>query len=224
MREMTQILLRGLCLTAVLMAGSCTSPFNDASGTFDDPLVNHPIMVEPTYQSLKLSYSAAGLDLADSGHLEAFVAAYRQHGNGKIAISVPNTAGMQQAVTSLADRINEMGVSRDQILVASHDAPNGDARVEINYISYQARTAPCGDWSEDLSYTADNKTAANFGCANQHNLAAMVSDPRDLLGPRPMDAADGRRRQTVITNYDNGTGTAAAKSADQSAAISDIGK
>jgi pilus assembly protein CpaD len=222
MREMTQILLRGLCLSAVLMAGSCTTPFNDASGTFDDPLVNHPIMVEPSYQSLKVAYSTAGLDAADVAHLDAFVAAYREHGNGKIAISVPN--GMQQAVTPLADRINEMGVSRDQILVASHDAPSGDARVEINYISYQARTAPCGDWSEDLSYTLDNKTAANFGCSNQHNLSAMVSDPRDLLGPHPMDTADGRRRQTVITNYDAGQATSSAKSADQSAAISDIGK
>jgi pilus assembly protein CpaD len=222
MREMTQILLRGLCLTAVLMAGSCTSPVDDANVKFDDPLVNHPIMVEPSYQSLKVSYSAAGLNVEDTSHLDAFVAAYRQHGNGKIAISVPN--GLQQAVTPLADRINEMGVSRDQILVASHDAPAGDARVEINYISYQARTAPCGDWSEDLSYTIDNHSAANFGCANQHNLAAMVADPRDILGPRPMDAADGRRRQTVITNYDAGTATAAAKSNDQSAAISDIGK
>src|SRR6185437_16033019 len=196
MREMTQILLRGLCLSAVLMAGSCTSPFNDASGSFDDPLVNHPIMVEPTYQSLKISYAASGLNVEDTSHLDAFVAAYRQHGNGKIAISVPN--GLQQAVVSLADRINEMGVSRDQILVASHDAPAGDVRVELNYISYQARTAPCGDWSTDLTYTADNRNAPNFGCANQHNLAAMAADPRDLLGPHPMDSADARRRQTVI--------------------------
>ena len=94
----------------------------------------------------------------------------------------------------------------------------------MNYISYQARTDACGDWSEDLSVTLSNQTAANFGCSNQHNLAAMVSDPRDLLGPRPMDDGDGRRRQTVIGNYDDGKPTGATKSPDQSAAISDVGK
>ena len=122
----------------------------------------------------------------------------------------------------LSDRINNMGVGRNQILVSSHDA--SDARVEVNFISYQAHADSCGDWSEDLAYTMDNKSAHNLGCANQRNMAAMVSDPRDLMGPRPMDDGDGRRRQTVITNYDIGTPTGATKSADQSAAISDVGK
>ena len=224
MREMTQTLFRGFCLAAVLAAGSCSAPSNDGSVAFDDPIVNHPIAVEPSYQSLKLSYSAGALDPADAARFEAFISSYRQHGNGKIAINVPNGAGMQQQVAWLADRINEMGVGRDQILIASRDASSGDNRVEINYVSYQARTDACGDWSEDLSYTLENKTAANFGCANQHNIAAMVADPRDLLDPRPMDGADARRRQTVIGNYEDGKPTGATKSADQSGAVSDVGK
>src|ERR1039458_7519017 len=157
MREMTQNFLRGFCLVALMATGSCTSPFNDANPTFDDPVVNHPIMVEPTYRSLKLSYSAGALDASEAAQLDAFVADYRQHGTGKISISTPNGASMQQAVTVLADRINEMGISRDHILVAAHDGPGG---MEINYISYQASTAACADWSENLSYTADNRTAA----------------------------------------------------------------
>jgi pilus assembly protein CpaD len=220
MREMTQNLLRGFCLVALMATGSCTSPFNDANPTFDDPAVNHPIMVEPAYRSLKLNYSAGTLDAAEAAQLDVFVAGYRQHGTGKISISVPNGAGMQQAVTTLADRINEMGVSRDHIMVASHDGPGG---MEINYISYQANTTACGDWSENLSYTADNKAAANFGCASQQNLAAMVADPRDLLGPRPMDGADAVRRQTVIGNYETGKVSGADKSADQSVAITGVG-
>lgn len=224
MREMTPNLVRGLCLTAVLLAGSCTTQFTKDADNFDDPMVNHPIAVEPSYQSLKLSYAAGVLDTSEAAQLEAFVTDYRLHGNGKIAISVPNGVAMQQSVMSLADRINEMGISRDRILVAAHDAPGGDSRVEITYISYQAHTGACGDWSEDLSYTAENRTAANFGCANQHNLAAMVADPRDLLGPRSMDGADAQRRQTVIGNYETGKVSAADKSADQKAAITDVGR
>ena len=222
MRQTVPNFFRGFCLASVLLAGSCSTEFNKDPDNFDDPVANHPITVEPSYQSLKLSYSGGGLDAATQEHLDAFVTDYRTHGNGKISISVPGGPGMQQAVTQLADRINEMGVSRDRILVASHD-PSAGTQVEVNYISYQAKTAPCGDWSEDLSSTADNTTAANLGCANQHNIAAMVADPRDLLGPRPMDGADAVRRQTIIGNYETGKVSAADKTQDQKAAISDVG-
>ncbi|HXS05486.1 MAG TPA: CpaD family pilus assembly protein [Rhizomicrobium sp.] len=219
MREKVPNPFRGLCLSAVLLAGSCSTQFSKDPDNFDDPIVNHPITVEPSYQSLKLSSSTAGMDAADREKLDAFVTEYRMHGNGKISIAVPGGPGMQQAVTMLADRINELGISRDRILVAS----TASAQIEVNYISYQARTNACGDWSENLSYTADNTTAGNLGCANQHNLAAMVADPRDLLGPRAMDGADAVRRQTVIGNYETGKVTGADKSADQKATISDVG-
>ena len=219
MREKTPNLFRGLCLSAVLMAGSCTTQFTKDPDNFDDPAVNHPITVEPSYQSLKLSYSPAGLDAADREKLDSFVTDYRMHGNGKNSIAVPGGPGMQQAVTALADRINELGVSRDRILVAS--AAGG--QIEVNYISYQARSTACGDWSEDLFYTAENRTAANLGCSNQHNLAAMVADPRDLLGPRAMDGADAVRRQTIIGNYESGKVSGAEKSDEQKTTISDVG-
>ena len=219
MREKAPNLFRGLCLSAVLLAGSCTTQFHKDPDNFDDPMVNHPITVEPSYQSLKLSYSSAGLDAADREKLDAFVTEYRMHGNGKISIAVPGGAGMEQAVTMLADRINELGISRDRILVAT----SSSGQVEVNYISYQARSGACGDWSEDLFYTAENRTAGNMGCANQHNLAAMVADPRDLMGPRAMDGADAVRRQTVIGNYETGKVSGADKSADQKVSITDVG-
>ena len=222
-----KILLRGLSLAAVLMAGSCAvPPTNDAKSIMEDPEVNHPIEVEPSYQSMKLCYSPAdtGISPADQARFDSFVADYQDHGNGSIAVSAPAGINSKVMIGFFAQRINDMGVSKDHILVASHDAPDGDMRVEINYVSYQAHTDKCGDWSENLAFTADNMTPKNFGCAVQQNIAAMVSDPRDLLGPRPMDDADARRRQTVITKYDLGQPTPSEKAAGQSGAISDIAK
>jgi pilus assembly protein CpaD len=223
MRHKTDILLRGFCLAALLVAAGCSSKSDDDKMTFDDPIANHPILVQPSSQSLEVNVSPAGIAPADVGRFEGFVAGYQAHGNGKILISAPN-GSPNGAAALLADRINTMGVSRDKILVASRDAAPGDDRVELNYVTYQANTAPCGDWSEDLSYTMDNKTAANLGCAVQHNIAAMVSDPRDLLGPQSMGGADADRRATVITNYEKGSPTAATKTSDQSSAISDVGR
>lgn len=223
MRQMTANLLRGFSLAALLVAGSCSAP-SGGKMVFDDPIANHPIQVEPSSQSMRVSVSPAGIAPADLAHFDAFVSDYQVHGNGKIVISAPQGALASAEAAVVADRINAMGVSREQILVAGRDAAPGDGRIELNYVSYQAATASCGDWSEDLSYTMQNKTAANLGCAVQHNVAAMVADPRDLLGPRPIDGADANRRATVITNYEKGVPTSATKTPDQSTAISDVGK
>ncbi|HXR94910.1 MAG TPA: CpaD family pilus assembly protein [Rhizomicrobium sp.] len=224
MHGITANLWRGFSLAAVLVAGSCAAPAGGKM-TFDDPIANHPLLVQPSSQSLTVSVSPAGIAPADMARLDAFVGDYQAHGNGKIVISVPQGAPAATAeVARIAEHVNAMGVSRDQILVANRDMGPGDAGVELNYVSYQASTTPCGDWSENLSYTIDNKTSANLGCAVQHNVAAMVSDPRDLLGPSPMGGADADRRATVITNYEKGTPTAATKTPDQSSAISDVGR
>ena len=111
------------------------------------------------------------------------------------ASASPTARPAHGAITFFAERAAASGISRDKILVSTHDAANGDIRVDVSYIAYtgQAPTA-CGDWSEDLAFTMENQTSKNFGCAVQHNIAAMVADPRDLLGPRPMDGRDTARR------------------------------
>ena len=45
-------------------------------------------------------------------------------------------------VVSLSNQINAMGISRDRILVASHDAATGGSQVELNYISYRPAPPP----------------------------------------------------------------------------------
>jgi pilus assembly protein CpaD len=197
----------------VLLAGSCAAPTNDGNGRMEDGAVNHPISVEPSYQSLKLYYAPAdnGISPADQARFDNFVESYQAHGNGAIAVSAPAGINSQMMVGFFAQRINDMGVAKDHILVATHDAPDGDQRVEINYVSYEAHTDKCGDWSEDLANTEDNLVPKNFGCAVQQNIAAQVSDPRDLIAPRPSEDASAVRRATVVGNYEAGKTTSADK-------------
>jgi pilus assembly protein CpaD len=204
--------LRLLALCAALL-GSCTvTPDRNPGMMMADGAANHPITVEPNYRSLKLAWSPLdGLAPADAARFDAFIAEYRDHGNGAIAVSAPANAGTEGAVQFFAGHINAMGVSRDRILVAAHDVADGDMRVEVNFLSYVASTEKCGDWSDDLSFTMSNSTPKNFGCSVQQNIAAMISDPRDLLGPRPMGPDDGSRRTTVLGNYEQGKITSAEK-------------
>ena len=76
-------------------------------------------------------------------------------------------------------------------------------RVAVNYIAYTAHTQACGEWTENESFTMDNRTPKNFGCSIQQNIAAMVADPRDLLGPGPMGPVDTARRATVTARVTN---------------------
>lgn len=226
----TANIFRAGALGAMLIAGSCAAPTADPNGMMEDGAVNHPILVEPSFRDLKVNFTggAQGINDNDAVKFDAFLADYRLHGNGSLGISVPAGAPARDAITFFAERAAATGISRDKILVSTHDVTNGDWRVDVSYIAYSAHTDKCGDWSENLAYSADNQTPKNFGCAIQQNIAAMVADPRDLLGPRPMDATDTRRRMTAIDNYEQGKITSSDKRKgdlgnEQSASLSSVG-
>ena len=65
----------------------------------------------------------------------------------------------------------------------------------------RAYTDRCGRWPEDIADTSENKQWENFGCSYQNNLAAQVSNPADLLGPRRQTEIDPENRSKVIDVY-----------------------
>jgi pilus assembly protein CpaD len=217
------IILRAAAVSSVLLAGSCAAPMNGDGDLLADPAANHPIAIEPGMQSLRLGVSSEGLMPGDAAQMDGFLANYRLHGSGSIAISAPPGQAGRAAIGYFAERIAASGVSRDRILVSTRETP-GDFKVEISFIAYRASTTPCGDWSNNLANTSDNLTPRNFGCAVQQNVAAMIADPRDLQGPRPMDGGDANRAATIIGKYEAGQPTPAEKAQGQSGAVSDVAK
>jgi pilus assembly protein CpaD len=214
--------LRIAAVGAVMLAGSCASP--EEPGFKADPAVNHPISVEPHFDTIKVSFSApeAGLLPDDAARLDRFVADYLARGSGSISVSAPQGGDASAALSYFGARLFAMGVPRSRIIVGTHEG--NDPRVEIGFIAYTAKTDPCGDWSDNVAMTYDNKPMKNFGCAVQHNIAAQVADPRDLIEMRPSDPSDAARRGTVLDNYEKGKVTAADKSKDQSGAVSEVSK
>jgi len=210
-------------LAALLTAGSCATPTNDGAITAD-PDRNFPITVAPAFKNITLSFAAspAGLVPQDEARFRDFVQDYLAGGNGSISVSVPKGPASSDEIRYFGERLASMGVARERILVGTRDLEDGDAHVELSFVTYSATTAPCGNWPDNVANTASNLPAANFGCATQHNLAAMVADPRDLVSPRALGAADASRRTTVMQSYERGAQTAAQKTADQSANVSGV--
>jgi pilus assembly protein CpaD len=224
----TSDLMRAASLAAVLLAGSCAAPMNEMNDrtAFSDPTANHPITVEPAYRTLKVAFSdqAAGLSPEEASRFSGFVEDYISRGNGAITISAMRGPGSSEAIDYFGRELVKMGVPRERILVGTHDEPSSDARVELGYIAYVPHTDACGDWSKNAEEDAANLPMPDFGCSNQHNIAAMVADPRDLAQTRPLEPADPTRRTGVIQNYEQGKPTAAVKTPDQSGAVSDVNK
>jgi pilus assembly protein CpaD len=221
-------ILRASSLAAVLLAGSCASP-DDANFRAADPEVNHPITVEPTYQSVKFPFSVsnAGLMPDDAAKFDAFVSEYMERGNGAITVTVPAGSYANATISYFGERLADMGVPRSRVLVGTRDN-DGDGRVELGFVGYGAHVDRCGDWSENLSATGDNQPMPNFGCAVQNNIAAMVADPRDLVQPRTMGDADATRRRTMLGHYEKGEVHTADKRKDdlkneQSGTSSNVG-
>jgi pilus assembly protein CpaD len=222
-------LFRAAALASILVAGSC-SVSNDGNMISEDGARNHPIAVEPGFRELKVQFAGGpeGMSADDAVKLDAFLADYRVHGNGSLGISVPGGAPNRAAITYFGERVAATGISRDKILVSTHDVANNDFRVDVSYIAYSARTQACGDWSENEAFTLDNVTPKNFGCSVQQNIAAMVADPRDLLGPGAMGPVDAVRRAAVMDHYEKGETTQADKhtvdkGTEQSAEASSVG-
>jgi pilus biogenesis lipoprotein CpaD len=125
------------------------------------------------------------------------------------------------------------------LAVAASACRNGGAEIDDYYTStahYErypikvkhakgktyAVTKECGNWPEDLTETTDNKPFANFGCAHQQNIAAMVSDPEDFVDPRDEDPSDPMRRSKVIDKYRLGDTTSSAQEQQQQIQISTV--
>ena len=212
-----------LSLLSVVGLAACAQPFN---GPQDAPLMDeraiYPITVSPHMETMHVAFSGgeAGLSREMDGQLAAFTKDYMDHGNGAISVSVPQ--GDEDARRFFAERLSQLGVPAWRILIGSGATNSAD--VEVSYIRYAAQTPPCGDWSANAGDTTSNLPMPNMGCATQHNIAAMVADPRDFVSPHSTDPADAARRMQVVDKYRKGEPTAAQKTTDQSGAVSDVNK
>ena len=123
-------------------------------------------------------------------------------GNSRFVISAPGGSANEGAAMEAADEVRRLmldgGYSESSIAVEAYHATARDAPLRISYMRYVAEAPDCGqDWSENLARTYQNTPYPNFGCATQRNLAVMVANPADLLGPRTMTPSAAQIAATI---------------------------
>lgn len=210
--------------------GACASvpappPGLEATPTSAD---YHRITVTETSQRLELSVLPGDtiLSMEERNELRNFAGAYLRVGHGALILSTPTGSSNAQAALNVSDEarraLSEAGVSYAAIAGSSYDAADrADAPVIVTFARYEAVAPECAPlWQQDLAHQSNNQPWESFGCATQANLAALIEDPRDLLGPRAEDPRDGGRRATVIQAYRQGEQTHATRSNDERITIS----
>lgn len=176
----------------------------------DDYRTNHPIIVAEKERTVDIPVATGDRKLTVSMREIVRGAAndYKASASGAIRIMVPSgsaNAGAASVIsTEIAGLLVDQGVPRGRILSSPYQVTSAEdaAPIRIAFLAITASTGKCGRWPEDLvGNTSENKHWANFGCANQSNLAAQIANPGDLIAPRGMSAIDAERRSVVIESY-----------------------
>jgi pilus assembly protein CpaD len=231
--------LAGLLISASCALGACTHTSQDVTNSIpDDYRLRHPIVIQEGRQTVDVfvGNQRGGLSASQRADVVAAAQAWLHEGTGVITIDVPaHTPNARAAADSLREirsLLAAVGVPSNGVTVHNYRSadPQFFAPIRLTYLRIKADAGPCGLWPEDLgpsiknkSYL-DNKPYWNLGCASQHNLAAMVDNPADLVQPRPETPAYTGRRNIAFEKYRKGTSTATKYPESEPAKLSDVGK
>lgn len=216
-----------LASASLSVLGACATapPEGPPSASVAD---RHRIRVEQTGERLELPVSAEAISLSreEQQQVGVFASAYVRMGHGSLIMSSPSGGANANAAALVAHQTRlalvDAGVPYQAIAGSSYDASGAaDAPIILSFTRYEAFAPECAPlWEQDLAHQLDNQPWESFGCATQANLAAMIEDPRDLLGPRGEDPRDSGRRGTVFEAYRAGESTGAERSSDERVSVS----
>jgi pilus assembly protein CpaD len=217
-----------LCASVLALgAGGCKHDGDGAEvagWTLVDPVERHPIIVsqEPEHFNISVAKGAGGLTPSQRAELLSFAGRSRASdaGNTKLIIAVPsgsaNEVAAMRAVHEIRYLLDENGFPETSIMIEAY-AGEGSASppIKLSYMRYVAEGPECNKWTTNLAREPQNLPYPNLGCATQKNLAAMVANPADLLGPRSETARPAERRLVTWEKFVKGDTTGAKKSKDE---------
>jgi pilus assembly protein CpaD len=188
------------------------------------PTEQFAITVSSAPDQILLAPHPNGVSDAQADALAALVDRWRDSGAESITIMAPAGGEGQayHATAAIEATLEELGVSPDRIKLGGYNAgPRVGAPIAVGFKSYKAQGPECGhDWT-DFTASRDNNVNSNFGCATTANIAAMITNPADLLAPRQMDPGDANRREVILGKYRQGAITSSAKDPQANGAVSD---
>lgn len=217
------------CAALALMAIGATGCRHDAGApqvagwSLVDPAQRHPILVSQQPETIEVNVAANSRRLSPRQRAEVLDFVHRARasdaGNSRLVIQAPggssNEIAAMNAVGEIRQIMSDNGFADSSIFVEAYRGGHMSAPVRVSYMTYVAEAPNCGYWPTNLANQRDNAHYHNFGCANQRNLAVMVANPADLIGPRTESERLSDRRDVVFDKYISGDHTGAEKPGDR---------
>jgi pilus assembly protein CpaD len=202
-----------------------------------DLRLRHPIKLREGTRAVELFIGSHRTDLTPTQRAQVayFGQNWNHYATGGVAIRVPtatpNAEAARRSVNEIRSILVASGVPAGGIVVTDLPPfpPNQLVPIVLEYPKIVASAGPCGRWPHDLGpgdgldYMT-NEPYYNFGCAQQHNLAAMLDEPADMVEPRAETPPYTARRDQVFDKYKKGESTATIYPDLDKAKISEIGK
>ncbi len=212
-----------------LLASGCATKHATVEDNLPTIADRHKIAVAEASERLEVGVAAGdtALSVDEAASIETFARLYVRQGHGAVIMSTPAGSANADAAALIAQdvrlRLASSGVPFAAIAGSTYDgSADPAAPLILSFTRFSAEAPACEPlWSQDLAHSSDNQPWASFGCAQQANLAAIVSDPADLLGPRAEDPRDAARRARVLEAYRQGQQTHATRSKDERVQVSD---
>lgn len=187
----------------------------------------HPVQVAESIERLELYTRPDGLELSarDKLAVAQFLDGYRNRGDGPLYMNKPSAA-MSGLGTSQADQVirglmAQNGLNPSALQSGSYQsAPGAPAPVVVSYRALRAIPQDCRGMS-NIANTYNNQPQSNYGCFMSANLAAMITDPRQLLEPYAQGTPNSQRRTVVYDKYIQGDTTAATVNGRQEISASE---
>jgi pilus assembly protein CpaD len=217
-----------LAVLLALSAAACATPQMVKDGKAVASSADlHEITVAQTGARLEVPVGPGGAMTPDAAaKINEFGATYRAVGHGPLIVSTPSGSGDSDSAARMAQAtrmaLSEGGVTFAAIAGSTYDAAGRNtAPIVLSFSRYEATAPDCAPvWTVNLADASSNNPTSIFGCSMNANLAAMIADPADLLGPRTTDPRDAARRDVVMDKYRNGEPTGATRSQDEKVVIS----
>ncbi|MEL7480645.1 MAG: CpaD family pilus assembly lipoprotein [Pseudomonadota bacterium] len=217
--------------TAIILAAGCSSSGLGAVPVeyLDTPMLErHEIDVRAKTEVLEITLDPLASDLPreDRDAMSSFFRYYKAVGHGPLTMLLPEEGSDPQfavgAIATAREIAFASGVNYEEISGGARPSENGVMRVLLSFKRYEAIAPNCQSLGDiDISNVRSNGDLSNLGCSVRTNMAAMIADPGDLLGTRPISPGDAARRQLTFEQWRRGEQTASQRNTGESGAVSD---
>ncbi|MFZ2102861.1 MAG: CpaD family pilus assembly lipoprotein [Oricola sp.] len=208
-----------LLATALSGCGSLGRDPIQVGSVPEDYRTSHPIVLSEKEHTLDIPIASGAreINLPVRSNIRAFAVEFAEAGTGSLFVMMPsgspNEHAAKQIQSVIVQALVDGGASRKRIIVQHYDAAQhgSSAAVRLSYNAVTAGTDKCGNWPADMTETTENRHYYDYGCSSQANLAAIIANPVDLMGPRQSSQIDATERAAVIEAYQKGPRGAASE-------------